>query len=100
MASDFLSQEDIDSLLSSIEDETEEKSEAGNKSRGREVVGKVIKGVDYELTDFVPVYRSPVIKRENVVINPAGDFRSHPGKQVVWTLDEYLKKEKRSIVLN
>lgn len=100
MASDFLSQEDIDNLLSSIENEDSEKAGDTDNSTGREVTGKVLKGVEYELVDFVPVYRSPVLKRENIVINPVGDLRSLSDKQIVWTLDKYLKREKRSIILN
>ena len=53
---------------------------------------RVFRGTQSIHSSFSRTYRSPVIERENVIVNPASGTNRFSGKTVVWTLEEYQKK--------
>jgi len=102
---DILSQNEIDDLLNS--NLGGDLSDSSSSEEGEDIVPvstgrqKVFKPPRKDNSGFKFEYRSPVIKREQIIFNPNTPIESSKEKVVVRTLpnySEYLRKKKTSLV--
>lgn len=91
---EFINQQEIDSLLNSVlnnptEEKTDQKKE--EKPESAEIKNKYFKAVKEEGLRYPSLYRSPVIKQEDVVFDPDHNETESGGKIVVRTLKNFLQ---------
>jgi len=95
---DSLNQNEIDELLNANIGLDESGPEPEQFVRESKVNSKVFKRKKDTALRFVYQYRSPVIKKENVIYNPSNGMQSSNGKVVVRDLKNYaLYHRKRSV---
>jgi len=101
MAAEFMSQAEIDEMLSQVNSSNELNAEVTNESmpsiEGYQYSEKVIRYKEPPMGNFSSNYKSPVIKRKNVNFNPHLNGVSNGngiGQVEVYSLTEYhsLKK--------
>jgi len=95
--SEFLSTEELNTLLAGT-DSDDDKEEPGNRKKII-IKGKIIKGLKNESLFPNIEYKSPLIKKENIVINP-DKHKKRKNKHIAWTLDEFSKRNKDKFALN
>ncbi|MFC1556856.1 hypothetical protein ACFL4Q_04005 [candidate division KSB1 bacterium] len=94
---EFLSQQEIDAMLSHVNDSdeitTEEPKKDGNDARADYMIesSKVYKNHEKPVRKYIYNYNSPVIKKENIVYYPGPQISAPPEKQVVFTLEQFRK---------
>jgi len=93
----FLSQDEIDNMLSQVNNNSEisgfetaaETAESGEEYE----VKKVYKHRRPPIQRHADDYRSPVIKAEDVIYNPAPEAAEDMYKNVVYTLNAFAQKK-------
>ena len=96
---ELLDQKDIDELLNSNFDLNSTVPEEEIISKEVPKSSKIFKSRKNKTLYFIYPYRSPVIKRENVILNPSNGVSPLNGKIIVRDLRNYahyLRKKNRS----
>jgi len=84
-----LEQKDIDELLNNMMNGDDSEEESSNKTINPKE--KVFRNSRKPIIKNIMPYRSPVVKREDVIYNPKNDILCEGEKNVVRSLGNYIK---------
>ncbi|RKY89179.1 hypothetical protein DRQ09_01815 [candidate division KSB1 bacterium] len=88
----LLNQDEIDSLLNQINNENNSDTENKENENQLKTYKKIFRPLKKSVEKFQFPRRSPIIKKENVVLNPEPSYIPKKNETVVYTLDGYIKR--------